>query len=117
MKSTEGPSILDFPKMECAMFESGKNYEFRMIRDGEERVFSGTVAAYEHPLLRLEEAVIPAISITYVGTEPPEDLDLAEVVKASYEPKTKTASFVEASAVPGEIINVTSIHFISATPK
>jgi hypothetical protein len=68
------------------MFEVGKRYEIRMIRDGEEGSTSRTVEKYEYPLVKF-----------------------ADVHARAVEP------YLSAKTIRGEIVNVTSPNFISAT--
>lgn len=67
------------------MFEVGKRYEFRRIIGGDESSMSGRVESYDHPLLKTADETFDADSKFFPG-----------------------------GVVKGEIINVTSPHFISA---
>ncbi len=60
-------------------------HEIRMLSDGDETMFWGTVERYEPPLLKLADHVTP-----------------------------KGDPFFPPGTVPGQIINVTSPNFISA---
>ncbi|ABD88089.1 hypothetical protein [Rhodopseudomonas palustris] len=68
------------------LFEVGKRYEFRMIIDGEETRFWRTIAQYQHPMVKFADVESKAVN---------------ELLKAK--------------TLHGEIINVTSPNFISAT--
>ncbi len=68
------------------MFEIGKKYEMRMIIDGKETTMMGIVEKYEYPLLKLADTVVKA-----------------------------SGGYLEAKTIRGDIINVTSPNFISAT--
>ncbi len=70
------------------MFEVGASYNFRMIEDGEEIVTQGTVEAYDHPLIKLQDLAFKVRDMTGEGES--------------------------ATTYPGRVINVTSVHFISA---
>ena len=74
------------------MFEVGKRYNFRMIQDGDEVTFGGTVAFYEHPLIKLA------------------DLN----VSPDWLPPAGPGEVRSEQVIPGQIINVTSVNFISA---
>jgi hypothetical protein len=82
------------------MFEVGRRYEFRIIEDGIEVVFSGSVDAYEHPLVKLVGVYRPT---TPKAGSPP------HVVHP-------LAAREETITVPGRIINILSPKFISALP-
>ena len=100
------------------MFQVDRNYTFRMIRDGEEFVFEGTIASYEHPLIRLEDTEAPTINVSFVSPEPEPEASLAEVVAASYKEKPDEALSIGGHIIiKGDIINVTSVYFVSAIPK
>lgn len=98
------------------MFEVGSRYDFRMVRNGEDHAFSGTIAAYEHPLIRLEDTVAPVIEINFVGSEPFKDISLSEAVAESYKEEPNKSLSMGGQTIKGAIINVTSLHFVSATP-
>jgi len=75
------------------VFEVGREYEFRIIEGAGETSFRGTIAEYEHPLIKLADP--PAGTFVGEGLEE--------------EP-------IEFNALPraGRIINVISPHFVSA---
>lgn len=75
------------------MFEVGKEYEFRLIEGADETSFRGTIVEYEHPLIKLADPTAAMIVIEGLEEEP-----------------------VELNSLPraGRIINVTSLHFVSA---
>ncbi|MDW9644482.1 hypothetical protein GOB48_22200 [Sinorhizobium meliloti] len=83
------------------MFEVGAKYEFRMIEDGEETLFWGTVESYEHPLIKLEDT--PAAKGEVTDTE--EGISIALIADPEGQP------------IIGAIINVTSPNFISAVKQ
>lgn len=71
------------------MFTVGRTYEFRIIEGGDETVFAGTIERYEHPLIKLADIDMSAMS------EP----------------------FRQPGIIKGQIINVTSANFISAVER
>lgn len=83
------------------MFEIGAKYEFRMIEDGDEVTFWGTIETYEHPLIKLTDT-------------PPMTSKTTE-----HEDGGMTIEFVQTDGdpYPGKIINVTSPNFISAVKE
>lgn len=68
------------------MFEPGTSYEIRMIVDGDETTMWRTVESYDHPLLKFADKTFAEDSM-----------------------------FLPGGTIRGEIINVTSPNFISAT--
>jgi hypothetical protein len=68
------------------MFEIGKRYEIRMIRDGEEGTTSRIIEKYDHPLVKFADLNAKAI-------EP----------------------YLSERIIRGEIVTVTSPNFIAAT--
>tara|TARA_R100000365_G_C2709470_1_gene45340 strand:- start:106 stop:339 length:234 start_codon:yes stop_codon:yes gene_type:complete len=77
------------------MFEVGSTYNFRMIEGGDEVTFDGTVEGYDHPLVKIADYKIPE----------------------SLRPGRAPGGDVSSGTVTGPIINVTSIHFISAVAR
>jgi hypothetical protein len=82
-----------------AMFTVGKKYEFQMIIGGEETTFWGSVARYEHPLLKLADTEPLNIEVVEEGT--------GRVIHRA----------ITSETMPGKIINVTSQNFISAVER
>ena len=79
------------------MFIVGKRYDYDMIDPrGGVVTCSGIVERYEYPLLKFA------------------DHDLSESVFATPRPPRGSGHTVASSIVRGEIINVTSIHFVKA---
>jgi len=70
------------------LFEVGARYEIRMIIGGEETVLWAAIEAYEHPIIK-------TASKTFGDKSP----------------------YLPGKTIPGQIINVTSPNFISATPS
>ncbi|HEV7247942.1 MAG TPA: hypothetical protein VGN93_13240 [Shinella sp.] len=84
------------------MFTVGKRYDFRMIEAADEVSFTGTIEAFEYPLIKLQDA--PRLK-----SETIETADGGLMI-----------TMVEdegAAPYPGRIINVTSPHFISAVER
>lgn len=83
------------------MFEVGAKYEFRVIEDGDQVTFTGTIENYDHPLIKLvdtpsmkHETVHNGSNITIMVIEDP-----------------------ESPPYPGKIINVISPAFVSAVKR
>lgn len=74
------------------MFEVGKRYQFRIIEGGDEGTFSGVVEAYNHPLVMLA----------------------SHKISPKFAPGLAPGETERRDTIPGKIINVTSVHFISA---
>lgn len=81
------------------MFEAGKNYEFRLIEDGGEITFQGTVERVDHPLIKLADT--PAMK-------------METTKKADGRMVFATVEDPDAPQHPGRIINVTSPNFVRA---
>lgn len=77
------------------MFKVGVNYEFRMLKGGDETLFWGEIESYEHPLIKLKD-----VDPVHLHVREPDGSTIVDM---------KTAK-----GIPGEIINVTSPNFISA---
>jgi len=87
------------------LFRVGRKYKFHMMVDGKETILWGTVEAYDHPLLKLEDvepALLPNIRILASEAGPV----LAEVKPDAIE-----------DVIRGQIINVTCPNFISAVER
>lgn len=81
------------------MFKVGNSYKFRLIEDGDEILFSGIVEKYEHPLLKLKDVDRTELRIRIKGIDLPDrDISIGGGDKL----------------IPGRIINVTSLNFVSA---
>lgn len=80
------------------MFEVGTKYEFIIVREGSDESVTGRVVEYNHPLVRLADT--PAMR----GFS--REIEGNFVMGMEIDP--------DAPPVPGQIINVTSIFFVSA---
>lgn len=79
------------------MFQVGGKYTFKMISDDGDGIteFYGEVERYDHPLLKLKDSDPMVIRRVMFGSE-----------GAAHEHPI--------ASIPGQIINVTSVHFVSA---
>lgn len=84
------------------MFAVGKRYDFRMIEDGDEVSFTGTIESIEHPLIKLCDT--PRFKSETIETS-----DGGLMITMTEDNG--------AAPYPGRIINITSPHFLSAVER